>query len=408
MIFLYHNHTEEMVIFKERIKLAKAILSNPQMIKVKPSINMFLLQYMRKFNVINVGGNYVLHSHLPPINSKAYTRFVNEHLLAKAEGPSHAQIGLTNACPQNCAYCYNKNRKGKVMDTNTIKKVIKDLKEMGLFWLGFTGGEPLLNKDIVEITDSIGDDCAIKLFTTGCTLTKRLAADLKSAGLFYVSVSLDHWKEQEHDRIRRYKGAFQTALKAIDIFKNLGGVHVGVSTVLSRDMIKKDQVDEFLQFLIDLEIHEAWISETKPAVEAFWNKDTVITEEERLNLVTLQDQYNKEGKITVNYLAHLEGKEHFGCNAGREMVYIDAFGEVSPCVFIPMTFGNVKNKSVKTIYKEMKQYFPSEGNCFINKNYGLFKKYFRGHYPIDKEDTLKMMQEVCFGPFSKFQQLHCK
>lgn len=394
-----------MLTFKEQIRLAKALLSNPRIIKVRPAVNWFLLQYFRKFKIVNVNGNFILHSHLPPLNSLAYTRFIDEHLLASTQGPSHAQIGLTNACPQNCRYCYNRDRSGKVMDTATIKKTIQALKKLGVFWLGFTGGEPLLNRDIVEIIDSIGDGCAVKLFTTGCTLTKELASDLKKAGLLYVSVSLDHWQEKEHDRLRRYKGAFKTALRAIELFKKSGGIHVCVSAVLSKDMIKRDEVEVFLQFLAGLEIHEAWISETKPSVEAFWNNDLLITEEERVKLVELQDRYNKEGKITVNYLGHLEGRESFGCNAGCKMVYVDAFGEVSPCVFTPMTFGNVTESSMEVIYGEMKNHFPSEESCFINKNYSLLKKYYNGHYPIDKEDTLKLMQEVSFGPFSKFQQL---
>jgi MoaA/NifB/PqqE/SkfB family radical SAM enzyme len=362
---------------------------------------------MGKFNLLNIDGQLIMHSHLPSVNSKAFTRFINEHLLARTKGPSHAQIGLTNACPQNCQYCYNKNRSGKLLSTTEIKQLIKELKKMGIFWLGFTGGEPLLNKDIVEILKSVGDNCAIKLFTTGSNLTEQLAAELKKAGLLYASISLDHWEEEEHDRIRGYKGAFQTALRAIDIFKSIG-VHVSVSSVISREMLQKNQVQEFLKFLISLGIHEAWLSETKPTVEAFWNKASVITEEERLSLVSLQDKYNKEGKITVNYLGHFEGGENFGCNAGNKMVYIDAFGEVSPCVFTPMTFGNVLDKSVQAIFSEMKEYFPSENRCFINTNYELLKKYYKGQFPISKEDTIEMMKEIRFNPMSVFSRLYYK
>jgi len=393
-----------MTIFKNKITLVKALLSNIQIIRVKPSINWFLAKYMGKFNLLNISGQLIIHSHLPSVNSKAFTRFINEHLLVKADGPSHAQIGLTNACPQNCRYCYNKNRKGELLSTAEIKQLIQELKKMGVFWLGFTGGEPLLNEDIVEILKSVGADCAIKLFTTGSNLTEQLAADLKKAGLLYVSISLDHWEEEEHDRIRGYKGAFQIALRAIDIFKSIGG-HVSVSTVISREMLQKNQVQEFLKFLISLDIHEAWLSEIKPTVEAFWNKEAVITEEERLSLVSLQDKYNKEGKITVNYLGHFEGGECFGCNAGNKMVYIDAFGEVSPCVFTPMTFGNVRDKSVQAVFPEMKEHFPSESRCFINKNYELLKKYYKGQSPISKEDTMEMMKEVRFSQPSKFSRL---
>ncbi|MBN1559497.1 radical SAM protein [candidate division KSB1 bacterium] len=387
-------------------EIVKSLAANYQIIKAKPSLNLFLLRYMKKFRVINVGGNLVLHSHLPPLNSKAYTRFIDEHLLRKTDGPSHAQIGLTNACPQNCQYCYNKNRRGVTMDTAAIIRLIQDLKRMGVLWLGFTGGEPLLNKDIVKIAESAGDDVALKLFTTGFSLTSELASNLKKAGLMYVSVSLDHWQEQRHDEARRYPGAFRLALKAIDILKERGDIHVGVSAVLSRDMIRNGQVEEFLEFLISMGIHEAWLSETKPSIDAYWDDELVITENDRMNLGRLQDKYNKEGKITINYLGHFEGREHFGCNAGHKMVYVDAFGEVSPCVFTPMTFGNIAEKSIELLFSEMKRHFPSEEGCFINKNYKLFRKYIKDHSIICRQDSFALMREVEFGPLATFFQLY--
>jgi MoaA/NifB/PqqE/SkfB family radical SAM enzyme len=388
--------------------LAQTLAANPKLLRVKPSINAFMLRYLRKFKAVNIGGDLILHSHLPPLTSKAYSRFVDLHLLKRVSGPSHAQIGLTNSCPQNCEYCYNKDRKGMDMDTLTINKVIQDLKEMGVVWLGFTGGEPLLNKDIIRITEAAGDDIALKLFTTGCSLTRELATDLKAAGLFSVSVSLDHWKAEEHDRIRQYEGAFQTALKAVDIFKNIGDIHVGVSAVLSREMIERNQVEEFLEFLTGLGIHEAWLSEAKPSVAEFWNKALLITPEEQARLIELQDRYNQEGKMTVNYLGHFESKNYFGCNAGHKMVYVDAFGGVSPCVFTPMIFGNVRKSSVKSLFQEMKACFRSSDSCFINTNFELFEKYVPRGLELTKDQALTIMREACFGQLPEFFKIYDK
>jgi MoaA/NifB/PqqE/SkfB family radical SAM enzyme len=170
-------------------------------------------------------------------------------------------------------------------------------------------------------------------------------------------------------------------------------------------MIRNGQVEEFLQFLIGLEIHEAWLSEAKPSINAYWHEDLVITEEDRICLCQLQDQYNKEGKITVNYLGHFEGKEHFGCNAGHKMVYIDAFGEVSPCVFTPMTFGNIKKESIENLFSEMKNCFPSEECCFINKNYELFRKYAKDNSTVCRDDSFALMQDVQFGHLARFFEL---
>jgi MoaA/NifB/PqqE/SkfB family radical SAM enzyme len=387
---------------KNRLALARALARNPQILRARPALNVFMLGYLRKFKPVTVGGNVILHSHLPPLNSRAYRRFVNEHLIARVGGPSHAQVGLTNACPQRCAYCYNKGRAGEVMDTPTILRVVADLKAMGVFWLGLTGGEPLLNPDIVRIVESANDGCAVKLFTTGSTLRPDLAAALRDAGLFSVSVSLDDWREDAHDRARGTPGAFRDALKAIEIFKGAGGLHVGVSAVLSREMIRRSEVEEFLAFLIGLGVHEAWLSEVKPSVQSFWNKDLVISEEERRSLASLQDRYNREGRITVNYLGHFEGREHFGCNAGRKMIYVDAFGEVSPCVFIPMTFGNVRQKPVREIVAGLRRRFPSEESCFINRNYERLAAASGGRIPLDREASEAALAGIEFGPLARF------
>lgn len=388
-----------------KFDLIKAVAANSQILKADPRLNLFLLRYLNKFQPIKIGDRVIVHSHLPPLNSKAYSRFIDEHLLSRSSGPSHAQIGLTNACPQNCQYCYNKGRSGRLMDRAVITGLIKDLKRMGVFWLGFTGGEPLLNRDIVSFVETAGEECATKLFTTGCTLSRSLAADLVNAGLNYVSVSLDHWKPEIHDSMRRYEGAFKAAVTALDTFRSFDRLHVGVSAVLSREMIRTGQVDEFLQFLIGLDIHEAWLSEAKPAVAAFAQEDQVITEADRLALVRLQDRYNAEGKITVNYLGHFEGKECFGCNAGNKMVYVDAFGQVSPCVFVPMTFGNVMEQPVETIFAGMKQRFPTENGCFINKNYRLLAG---KSLPLAGSDAMAVLDQVQFGDLARFNQIYNK
>lgn len=386
--------------------MAKTFLSNPQMVLVRPSLTRFMCSYMNKFRVRTVGKNMIVHSHLPPLNSKAYSRFIDEHLISGTSGPSHAQIAITDRCPQNCRYCYNKDREGRPMETETILRVVRELKEMGMVWLGLTGGEPLLNKEIVAIVKSVSAQCAVKLFTTGCTLTRELAGDLRNAGLFSVSVSLDHWDAGIHDAARNYNGAFREALKAIDTFKRAGGIDVGVSAVLTPGMIRSGDTEKFVRFLEGLGIDEAWLSEAKPTVEAFWDDRYVITEDDRLKLVKFQNEYNANGGMTINYLGHFEGRECFGCNAGHKMVYVDAFGEVSPCVFTPMSFGNVRNMDMDEILAGMKSYFPSDSRCFINRNYRLFQKFSGGRKVIAPEDSRRFMEMVNFEERSAFFRLY--
>ena len=309
-----------MLSIKEKYELNKAIVKNLQILKAPLPVILFLFNYLQRFKISHVGDNYIIHSHLPPINSKAYARFIKEHLLLKSFGPSHAQIAVTNKCPQNCDYCYNKKRSGSPMDTAVILKTVRELREMGVFWLGLTGGEPLLNHDIVKIIENASNDCTVKLFTTGCSLTRKLAEEMKDAGLCSVSVSLDHWNPEEHDAVRNYKGAYSQAMKAIEIFKNVGGIHVGVSAVISKKMLHSGEVEKFINFLERLGIHEAWLSETKPSLDSYWNSSELITGAEKDILYTLQDRHNRKSGMTVNYLGHFESAKNFGCNAGHKMV----------------------------------------------------------------------------------------
>jgi MoaA/NifB/PqqE/SkfB family radical SAM enzyme len=386
-----------------RREIFRAVVSRPGLLRVGPAVGMFLLRYMRKFKIRNVGGNLIIHSHLPPLNSRAYGRFVDEHLLGRIDGPSHAQVAVTSACPQRCAFCYNRDRAGRPMDTATILGVIRDLREAGVFWLGLTGGEPLLQKDLVRIVESAAEGCAVKLFTTGMGITPEKARELRQAGLFSVSVSLDSWIEDIHDAGRGFPGAFREALRAIEVFLATPGLDVGVSAVLSREMIRGEGVGRLLEFLAGLGVHEAWTSEIKPASAPFWHEDRLITEADRLALVRLQDRANRDGGgMTVNYLGHFEGREHFGCNAGRKMIYVDAFGEVSPCVFAPMTFGNVRERPLKDIIPEMIGAFRSSDSCFLRGHFLLLEKYAGQGLPLDRATSARVVAEARFGPPGEF------
>ena len=380
-----------------RWAVLRTVLANPGMLRVRPSVSFALLGYMGKFRAKNVGGNLILHSHMPPLNGKAYSRFVKEHLRGRTAGPSHAQVGVTNACPQRCAYCYNRDRAGKPMDTATILRVVDDLVSLGVFWIGLTGGEPLLQKDLETIVERAAARSAVKIFTTGFGLTAARAAALRRAGLFSVAVSLDHWREDIHDAARGYPGAFRDALRALEIFGKTPGLHTSVSAVLSRDMIQRGETAEFLQFLEGTGVDEAWLSEVKPSAAPFWNEDVLASGEERRRLIALQDEYNRAGRMTVNYLGHFEGPAHFGCNAGRRMVYVDAFGDVSPCVFAPMTFGNVRERPAADIVADMGKRFRPSDSCFVRTNYPLFAKYAATGLPLGPEVSSRIADEAVFG-----------
>jgi len=381
-----------------------SLKSNPRLLLAKPSINVFLLGYIRKFRPRRVGGHLILHSHLPPLNSSAYSRFVDMHILRRTPGPSHAQIGVSSVCPHKCGFCYNHGRSGEPLDSDAILRAVSALQELGVVWLGLTGGEPLLNPDLVSIVARAAEKCAVKLFTTGCGLTMEMARDLKRAGLFSVSVSIDHWEAEAHDRGRGCPGAFDEAVRAVSTFRS-AGLDTGVSAVLTGDMMRSGSVEKLLAFLETLSIHEAWLSEAKPSGRDSWKESPVFGEQDRRQMAALQDEYNRKGLLNVNYLGHFEGPDHFGCNAGTKMVYVDSFGEVSPCVFTPVSFGNVRARPLREIWEGMSSVFRPASGCFCHQNHGLYPRFDDGRLPIPPDRARELVREAVFAPMSRFQSL---
>jgi MoaA/NifB/PqqE/SkfB family radical SAM enzyme len=169
-------------------------------------------------------------------------------------------------------------------------------------------------------------------------------------------------------------------------------------------MIRQGDVHRLLSFLAGLDIDEAWLSEVKPTLGPFWRDELVVSEEERLRLAAVQDTYNRRPGMTVNYLGHFEGAETFGCNAGCKMVYVDAFGEVSPCVFLPLSFGNVRDRPLAEIVAEMRAAFPGQDRCFVNQNYRLLAE-AGGRLPLDRERSLELAARAAGRPSAAFDRL---
>jgi MoaA/NifB/PqqE/SkfB family radical SAM enzyme len=390
----------------------RTLTRSPSLLRVHPALSAFLLRYLTEFPIVETGAGLVLHSHLPPLDSPAYARFVELHLVGRDEGPSHAQVAVTSECPQRCEICYNRDRRGTPLSGTQLRQTIEDLISRGVVWLGITGGEPILRRDLPDLVAIGGDKCAIKLFTTGMGVTPHIASSLREAGLFSVSVSIDDCDETVHDRGRGFPGALQAAVKAVEAFLWTGRVHVGISAVLPRHEIRGiHAIRRLLAFAEQLGVHELWLSEAKPTVRELWRSDCVLAEEERRYIARFQGEWNREARrqgrgVVLNYLGHFEGAERFGCNAGRKMVYVDPFGDVSPCVFTPFSFGNVRERPLSEILHLMRRLFPSEDRCFINRNWPLVEELSGGKLPMDPSRSNALLERVEFGPLSTFNKLY--
>ncbi len=154
----------------------------------------------------------------------AAARFLNR--------PTPLVVGwsLGTQCVFSCTYCnvWRKNQPG--LPTETALRLIDDMAATGVKVIQFTGGEPLLRKDLGQLIDRCYvRGISVSLSTTGYGVADRIH-ELKNLGQF--SISLDGPRDV-HDALRG-DGAYACALEGLEAAKRLDK-KIRISTVLSSE-----------------------------------------------------------------------------------------------------------------------------------------------------------------------------
>lgn len=131
---------------------------------------------------------------------------------------------VTYKCNAFCEFChFADSEKFKSFPNASIEDFIsniKQLKRLGVKFIDLTGGEPLLNKNIVEMAE-FAKECKMKTsLTTNCLLYTKYAERL-SGKIDLLHFSLDSPDEEEHNKIRRVK-CFNKVLESVKVAKSIG------------------------------------------------------------------------------------------------------------------------------------------------------------------------------------------
>lgn len=135
--------------------------------------------------------------------------------------PNTCQLELTYACGLRCSYCYagSYNRPeyiARELDTAEIKKIIDELRSLGVLWLNFTGGDPLMRPDYCELYSYARDrGFLITVCTSGYSLKKEHLDLFKRQPPFSIEITLNAVEEGLYERISVVKGSYKKALAAI-------------------------------------------------------------------------------------------------------------------------------------------------------------------------------------------------
>jgi Fe-coproporphyrin III synthase len=159
------------------------------------------------------------------------------HLLQFSEDKRPVVVwNITRACNLKCVHCYahaTEGATGDELSTDEGRRMIDDLAGFGAPVLLFSGGEPLVRKDMPELAAYAVEKGMRAVVSTNGTLIDRSTAEtLKKIGLSYVGISLDGL-EPVNDHFRGVNGAFKKALRGIRNCQE-AGIKVGLRFTINR------------------------------------------------------------------------------------------------------------------------------------------------------------------------------
>lgn len=296
------------------------------------------------------------------------------------------------SCPLRCKHCLVTAgvRPPKPMTTVEIENLVDDAIALGAKRIYFTGGEPLLRRDLLALVEHVTARAQLVILTSGVLVTEEKVARLKAAGRgsLLIQVSLEGPDAETNDAIRG-RGNFDRAVRGIGLLVE-GGLTPIVTTTINK--FNHRRVADTTRFLASLGIkdhHVLWLHGRGRMRD---NTDDLLLPGDRVAEVMDELQATaRQSRIVVDNAESLRariasgrGRKNDLCNACFGMLSVNADGHVYPCAALSgaagFDCGSVKEKSLKEIWKGSPVAEWIRGNS-VQKRVGCnscFLKYFCG------------------------------
>ncbi len=270
---------------------------------------------------------------------------------------------LTYECPLHCPYCSNPmNMEGKEQEIDTQKwlGVLSEARDMGAVQLGFSGGEPLLRKDL-EVMVKHAKDLGFysNLITSGIGLTEKRIAKLKEAGLDHIQLSFQAANAEANDLIGNKRHSFEQKQKVAKLVKQYDYPMVLNFCITAQNI---DQIADVMTLSAELNADFVELATVQYYGWAYENRDHLLpTKEQLVAAEAYVNQYRdqQDGKgpkfifVTPDYF---ETRPKACMNGwGSTFLTVTPDGTCLPChsaKILPLEFPNVKQKSLQEIWHE--------------------------------------------------------
>ncbi|MDQ7778859.1 MAG: radical SAM protein, partial [Planctomycetota bacterium] len=328
---------------------------------VQPLVDMFFARLNSLKVIARKDGMLVYNLYTPPQPSEPGFRHIFRKIKQMALRvpvlPGTVNLAITTACQCRCVHCSASRFAavgGKHLSTDELKRVVDQSLGLGASLVIFTGGEPLVRPDIFELIAHVDKSQAmVMIFTNGLGLTEDNVKKLADAGLSTLNISIDHLDPAKHDEWRAIPGCYKSALEGAARARK-AGILTGISTYAGRDSLRSGALEELLKLGQREGFHEVTIFDTIPSGNFLNKTELVLTPEEKKDVVALAMRYhNSSHPMGVVAQAFVNSPAGGGCFGAHTQFYMTAFGDINPCDFNPITFGNVRKMPLDAIWMKM-------------------------------------------------------
>jgi radical SAM protein with 4Fe4S-binding SPASM domain len=278
----------------------------------------------------------------------------------KFNAPLYIAWEVTLQCNARCLHCYSNSGPGvqhpQQLSTNEALRIIDQLAEAGLLILAFSGGEPLIRRDIFGlIKRAVENALVVNLASNGALIDEKMAVRLKEAGVRSITISLDGARAETHDDFRRFPGLFDRTIRAIQtLVKNDHRVVVSFTPTIRNYQEGPDVV----ALAHSLGANAVNMSEYVPAGRG--TRKLALPADTLREVVHQWIEMRREYADRMRIIWHdcrvallvpeEEQDRYSGCGAGKLTARICVDGTLTPCVFLSNSAGNLRSSSFRDIW----------------------------------------------------------
>jgi len=393
--------------------LFKGELKRPYYFRVLKRLLFFLSKMnLNKFIKTSLGTKINLY--VPSFPRKAFFNACRKVMEFNEKMPSITVLmSVTSACRYNCEHCYQKLDKGKDVDIDLLVDAAHKLQDMGVAFFNIEGGEPFLQYDrLRKLCAAIDDRSEILINSTGDGMTLERLEELKKRGnLLGIMFSLHTFDAERLNAFMKSPNAWSNLQNGISLCHR-AGIDVTFNSCLTREDYYNGNFEKVMETA--KEAGATIIQFIKPKAAGGWLESGAqkFSPDDLAHIRRKMIDYNTLGKYrdytAIAAMIIDEDADHFGCTAGgTDRFYINAKGDVQPCEFLNISFGNIAEEKFEIIYKRMRKVYETPGTCWLCEKHAakiaeILKRTGQNILPLSPGHSAEIYSEVAESPVPDF------